>query len=483
MQREHNIFHQKRVFFPAIIHLLYDYEKSLESYLRNVKQKFSENSESGFVATYDDTTVEHHSLASNQSNGFDSIYRSIEEQVSSGLDTDLFILGRSYSVTEAYAKIAGKLFLLKLKNLRHPVKRFLEKAFELHLRGLGFRFEEVKANWGEGISFDPEKDAQVKKTNEETEGVRIQNVLAKLTAGLIDRDTAAKELGYEKAAKENKSKLEEIFSHEIICECGNLNKFVELSVWSEKEKKIYQALEDSFAETFFSTYEERVKAFIRKVKLLDISKKNAIKFIVSEMESELGIQFPRKIEKEFIRTIEKSWDLGQDYQNPNKKENPPKSDFNKEVIDFHKNVLKTDVGGQFKNNKNDFESAITEALKTGKINDVIETLEKKLLGKAPSGGIDPNKSLRGKLNYIIRDNILRARNFSRIERYHSTGITRLEIIAIIDQKTSHICKAMNGKTVSVEKSLEYVKEFYSDDPTEPDSGMTAKTQPNLKLKL
>jgi hypothetical protein len=44
------------------------------------------------------------------------------------------------------------------------------------------------------------------------------------------------------------------------------------------------------------------------------------------------------------------------------------------------------------------------------------------------------------------------------------GIARVQIIAVMDQKTSHICKALNGKTVELKTVNTYIKEFISDDP-------------------
>lgn len=190
-------------------------EKQREQLLHDKKAAFEKNSGSGFIAAFDDTKIEHHSIASEKSSGFQDIWRSVEEQISSGMDTDLFMLGRSYSVTEAYAKIAGKLFLLKGKNQVHPVKRFLEKHFALHLRMKGYNFKTLSANWKEGISLDPAGDALAEKAKAETEEIRIRNTFAKVAGGVIQLDDAAKELGYEKATGNpvSKNALQSILSH------------------------------------------------------------------------------------------------------------------------------------------------------------------------------------------------------------------------------------------------------------------------------
>lgn len=174
-------------------------EAQSQELLKKQAEEFEKKSTSGFVATFEGNKVEHHAITDKAGSGFQDVWRANEEQLFSGIDTDGFILGRSYTVTEASAKIAGKLFLLKGKNIRHPVKRFLEKAFTLHLLCKGYRFTSLTAKWKDNISLDPEGDAEAKKISEEAEGHKIDNVLKKLNAGLIDDDQAAKELGYEKA--------------------------------------------------------------------------------------------------------------------------------------------------------------------------------------------------------------------------------------------------------------------------------------------
>lgn len=182
--------------------------------LKKQAEEFEKRSSSGFVATYEGNKVEHHAISEKAGSGFQEVWRANEEQIFSGIDTDGFILGRSYTVTEASAKIAGKLFLLKGRNIRHPVKRFLEKAFTLHLLCKGYKFTSVTAKWRDNISLDPMADASAKKIDQEAESLRIDNILKKLNSGIIKDDEAAKELGYEKATGTPKSQnaLESILS-------------------------------------------------------------------------------------------------------------------------------------------------------------------------------------------------------------------------------------------------------------------------------
>lgn len=56
------------------------------------------------------------------------------------------------------------------------------------------------------------------------------------------------------------------------------------------------------------------------------------------------------------------------------------------------------------------------------------------------------------INTIANDTINRARNYSRINQYSKVGIETYEFVAILDEKTSPICRFMNGRTFSVESA-------------------------------
>ncbi|WP_016756165.1 hypothetical protein [Leptospira santarosai] len=177
-----------------------------KEYLRSAAKDIEKAVESGLLVGSDGTKIDHHAITSEKSSGLRDVMQIIEEQLSSGMDTDLFILGRPTSVTETYAKVSSKLFLMKGENLRHPTKRFLEKTMTLHLRMRGFRFTRLKANWKTGRSLNPDEDALARKTNEEAENIRTQRLISLYNEGVIDLDMLAGLHGYEKAAGTRDSK-------------------------------------------------------------------------------------------------------------------------------------------------------------------------------------------------------------------------------------------------------------------------------------
>ncbi|MDI7196322.1 hypothetical protein [Leptospira santarosai] len=476
------------------------YENQQKEFLQGAKQSFEKNSQSGFLATYDDTTVDHHTLTdASKTGGFEAISRYIEEQISSGADTDLFILGRSYSVTEAYAKIAGKLFLLKLGNFAYPVIQLLIRAIVLDQLLRGNRFQSIDASWKKSISLDPLSDAQAKLTEKQVEAAEFQLILSMVKSGAISPDDGAKLLGRDKwfdsdkletqsdtgfAFSENAdsgSKKKLLMNKQFgqtSHSCGDLDTLVELGAWTKNEKEVYASIEGAFVSHFFSSYEDRVKEALNQISKKGISKTDAINSIWDTLEKELGQKFPEETAKAWRKAISKAWDAGQDTRNPNSKTNPPKVQANKDILDFFDRGYKFDIGKQFnrKDDVNRIEEAIREAVETGSTDEVIRRLQDELLGPAPKekpgkkkeaevSTEDPKARLRSKLDNIVRGQILRSRNFSRTLRFEQIGIKKLEVVAVMDDHTSYVCREMNGKTIEVRTCVQYVQEFLADDPT------------------
>ena len=65
---------------------------------------------------------------------------------------------------------------------------------------------------------------------------------------------------------------------------------------------------------------------------------------------------------------------------------------------------------------------------------------------------------RANIKVIANDTINKARNFSRINQYEKIGIQTYEFIAILDERTTPMCRYMNGRTFSTETSLGIVED-------------------------
>jgi hypothetical protein len=175
-----------------------EFQDYLAKELAKFADSFRQNFKSGAAVGYDDVDLKHYNI-SNDSRGASDLFTLIEQQVASGIDIDPALLGRTYSTTETYAGVVYAAFLSSLNNMRRLIKRSLEKVYFLHLVMKGYPVKKVRVTFNKDRQLKPLDEANAEKTKTET-------VILKLDAGLIDPDTAAKELGYEKATGTPKPK-------------------------------------------------------------------------------------------------------------------------------------------------------------------------------------------------------------------------------------------------------------------------------------
>ncbi|MBE7413365.1 MAG: hypothetical protein HS129_15110 [Leptospiraceae bacterium] len=162
----------------------------------------------------------------------------------------------------------------------------------------------------------------------------------------------------------------------------------------------------------------------------------------------------------FREVLSESWDVGQSFQEESDAEKLP---ANKDVLKFFQTAYKFDIGNTFSNHKDAFTQAVEEALNTGNTQGAINRLKEELLGS----GLNLDGELIQKMDFIVRGQILRTRNFSRVYRLKEIGIEHLEIIAILDQKTSLTCRIMNGRIVEIETAVNFIEDFTSEYPADP----------------
>lgn len=168
-----------------------EFSAFLQRDLQRFADNFRKNFTSGAAVSYDDVDITHHSIA-NDAKGATDIFQLIEQQIASGLDIDPSLLGRTYSTTETYAGVVYHAFLANLSNIRMLIKRVLEKIYLQHLLFQGFNLNRVTVTFNPDRALNPKQEIEAKK-------IEVETVLLKLDKGIIDLDTAARELGYEKA--------------------------------------------------------------------------------------------------------------------------------------------------------------------------------------------------------------------------------------------------------------------------------------------
>ncbi|MBN8220703.1 MAG: hypothetical protein J0L53_07245 [Spirochaetes bacterium] len=65
---------------------------------------------------------------------------------------------------------------------------------------------------------------------------------------------------------------------------------------------------------------------------------------------------------------------------------------------------------------------------------------------------------------VVSNAVNKARNFSQVLSMQELGFQELEIVAILDQKTSSICRSMNGRRVRVQTMADFVNDVLDTEP-------------------
>ncbi len=168
-----------------------EYRTRLETYAGQVAKALEDNYAKGLLVKYSDQTLEHHPITG-EARGAKDVFQMLEEQVASGLQTDPAMLGRSYSTTETYAGVVYHVLTQRVLAYQRLAKRRCERTYRLHLRLAGYPELSVNLQFNRIPALDPEKKTTADKT-------QVETVLLKVERGLISPDEGAQELGYDSA--------------------------------------------------------------------------------------------------------------------------------------------------------------------------------------------------------------------------------------------------------------------------------------------
>lgn len=121
------------------------------------------------------------------------IIQNIEQLMMNALGIDPAMFGRSFSTTETYAGVVYNLLLRSAAQYQRLIKRRMERTYRLALALAGLWQVEVSLQWNPQPELKPDEAASAEQT-------RVDTVIKKAERGIIDPDQAAQELGYEQAA-------------------------------------------------------------------------------------------------------------------------------------------------------------------------------------------------------------------------------------------------------------------------------------------
>jgi hypothetical protein len=166
-----------------------EYQERALKWLENIAQQVSENMNKGIFLHFDGTEAEFKEISPN-AGGLREVIDLAEKWLIEGAKSQPAMLGFSTGYTETWATVALHVFSSQLENIQRLVKRFLEFVYRLHLMLKGFDIDDVNIIFNPLPDFEPQKKAEARLKE-------AQRIATLLQAGVIDVETAKKELGYE----------------------------------------------------------------------------------------------------------------------------------------------------------------------------------------------------------------------------------------------------------------------------------------------
>lgn len=122
-----------------------------------------------------------------------------------------------------------------------------------------------------------------------------------------------------------------------------------------------------------------------------------------------------------------------------------------------------DYGNIYNSFRNDMLTAVRDAFE-GKdsISQSIRDRAAKAVNKF--GDAMGSNLAENRYRLVTENAVVKARNFSQILSMDEIGITEYQISAIMDQKTSNICRTLNGKVFQVKEAVKYVNDVFNTPP-------------------
>jgi hypothetical protein len=147
-----------------------------------------------------------------------------------------------------------------------------------------------------------------------------------------------------------------------------------------------------------------------------------------------------------------------------------------QALDFFERATNYDYGKIYADNRSNLQKAVETEL-SGKPSSPAEAMEAAKQAALKVGKTMSSGALFNRYRMVVAGAVMKVRNFSQVMSYEELGFSHLEVVAILDQKTSAVCKEMNGRRIAVSSAVEYVRDYMSAPPTSvskkfswPDSG-------------
>lgn len=169
-------------------------------YEERVMSKMSENAgriktgmKSGFMVSYEGTELDMNNIAANNATGAERLMDMNDRMVISGLKQDPSMMGKNNTTTETFARVILAKLGVQLRAYQETIAPVLAHYDLLHLRLKGYKLKSITHEFDSVMLGDKIKE-------EEAYGKKIDNVIKLRDENLIDQQTAANMLDFEKPA-------------------------------------------------------------------------------------------------------------------------------------------------------------------------------------------------------------------------------------------------------------------------------------------
>lgn len=165
----------------------------------------------------------------------------------------------------------------------------------------------------------------------------------------------------------------------------------------------------------------------------------------------MGSELPADAADVIKKWSEKNWKfgLGQNWSDGEWKVT------DRDAINFFRKHDQYFFGKQFQNYSDEMRQIVENELKG-----VIRAYDPKVLKalKQKMGDAFDDSRIKDYYDLVVRNAVNKSRNFGRALNYERLGIAELEIVAILDKKTSRICREMNGRRIQTRVAADHVRE-------------------------
>lgn len=221
----------------------------------------------------------------------------------------------------------------------------------------------------------------------------------------------------------------------------------------------FASLQDYVYETYKDEL-ERIAAELEYKLAHNASYSQVIKYLDEEMGKKLPVELAKSLKEDLIKT----W-LTNSIVNINDEDVKAQATAVQKLptaINWFESASRYDYGGVYNDFKDDMASAIKDIFDG--TDSSAKIIERAVKAKEKVGEIFSTLQVQNRYRLVAENAVNKARNFAQALAYEELGITRYEISAILDQKTSIVCRTLNGKVFETKTAVQYVNEVLATDP-------------------